>query len=256
MLTTNRLGAKSKVYSFLISLVHKYGTLQEDGSYLVSKFPTLTDLAPSPMSIAPTSPAISILWRHRALFIARKNSSSSTTSKPSKRWLKKADRKNTDRKSAICVFSYVHLHQLPPFPTRETGDVFHSCLAGKGPAIGVLGESGAFFCADVGEVAFFHDALGLGVDIVAAAPKSVIIELGKSVGNERLTSFGNVAFSPMRHAEPIAELCLAKGERQIGGISGLQADAADWFSAFAQADGVVSGAAKTVRMISRLSSTL
>ena len=45
VLTTNRLGAKSKVYSFLISLVHKYGTLQEDGSYLVSKFPTLTDLA-------------------------------------------------------------------------------------------------------------------------------------------------------------------------------------------------------------------
>ena len=45
VLTTNRLDAKSKVYSFLISLVHKYGTLQEDGSYLVSKFPTLTDLA-------------------------------------------------------------------------------------------------------------------------------------------------------------------------------------------------------------------
>ena len=87
-------------------------------------------------------------------------------------------------------------------------------------------------------MAFFHDALGLGVDIVAATPKGVIMKLGKSVGDERLTSFGNVAFSPMRHAEPIAELCLAKSERQIGGIAGLQADAADGFSAFAQADGV------------------
>lgn len=45
VLTTNRLGAKSKVYAFLISLAHKYGSTQADGSLVVNKFPTLTDVA-------------------------------------------------------------------------------------------------------------------------------------------------------------------------------------------------------------------
>lgn len=45
VLTTNRLGAKSKVYAFLISLAHKYGSTQADGSLVVNKFPTLIDVA-------------------------------------------------------------------------------------------------------------------------------------------------------------------------------------------------------------------
>ena len=45
VLTANHQGAKHKVYAFLISLAHKFGIPQDDGSLLVSKFPTLTDLA-------------------------------------------------------------------------------------------------------------------------------------------------------------------------------------------------------------------
>lgn len=45
VLTTNHQGAKNKVYNFLVSLTHKYGEPQADGSLLVNKFPTLTDLA-------------------------------------------------------------------------------------------------------------------------------------------------------------------------------------------------------------------
>lgn len=45
VLTANHQGAKHKVYVFLISLAHKFGIPQDDGSLLVSKFPTLTDLA-------------------------------------------------------------------------------------------------------------------------------------------------------------------------------------------------------------------
>lgn len=45
VLTTNHQGAKNKVYNFLVSLTHKYGDPQADGSLLVKKFPTLTDLA-------------------------------------------------------------------------------------------------------------------------------------------------------------------------------------------------------------------
>lgn len=45
VLTTNHQGAKNKVYRFLVSLARKYGEPQKDGTILVGKFPTLTDLA-------------------------------------------------------------------------------------------------------------------------------------------------------------------------------------------------------------------
>ena len=45
ILTTNHQGAKNKVYAFLISLAQKFGVPQKDGSLLIAKFPTLTDLA-------------------------------------------------------------------------------------------------------------------------------------------------------------------------------------------------------------------
>lgn len=45
VLTTNRQGARQKVYDFLNGLTQKYGIEQEDGSVLVNKFATLTDIA-------------------------------------------------------------------------------------------------------------------------------------------------------------------------------------------------------------------
>lgn len=45
VLTTNRQGARHKVYDFLLGLAQKYGVRQEDGTILVNKFATLTDIA-------------------------------------------------------------------------------------------------------------------------------------------------------------------------------------------------------------------
>lgn len=44
-LTTQQQNAKHKVYAFLATLAHLYGIPQEDGSILVNKLPTLTDIA-------------------------------------------------------------------------------------------------------------------------------------------------------------------------------------------------------------------
>lgn len=45
ILTTNRQCARHKVYDFLFSLTQKFGIEQKDGTILVSKFATLTDIA-------------------------------------------------------------------------------------------------------------------------------------------------------------------------------------------------------------------
>lgn len=45
ILTTNRQCARHKVYDFLYGLAQKYGVEQEDGTLLVNKFATLTDIA-------------------------------------------------------------------------------------------------------------------------------------------------------------------------------------------------------------------
>lgn len=44
-LTTQQQNAKHKVYTFLLTLATHYGKRQEDGSTLVNKLPTLTDMA-------------------------------------------------------------------------------------------------------------------------------------------------------------------------------------------------------------------
>lgn len=108
VLTTNRLGAKSKVYSFLISLVHKYGTLQENGSYLVSKFPTLTDLASltdvhrsNVTSYINSLETQGIIHRQKKQLIVN-------DLEALERWLKKADRKNTGRDLRSVFFRIYH----------------------------------------------------------------------------------------------------------------------------------------------------
>lgn len=45
ILTTNRQCARHKVYDFLYGLASKFGVEQEDGTILVNKFATLTDIA-------------------------------------------------------------------------------------------------------------------------------------------------------------------------------------------------------------------
>lgn len=45
ILTTNRQSAKAKIYSFLLSFADQFGVLQSDDTILLSKFPTLTDIA-------------------------------------------------------------------------------------------------------------------------------------------------------------------------------------------------------------------
>lgn len=45
ILTTNHQSAKNKVCSFLLDLARQFGQQQSDGSILIAKFPTLTDLA-------------------------------------------------------------------------------------------------------------------------------------------------------------------------------------------------------------------
>lgn len=45
ILTTNRQCARHKVYDFLYGLATKFGVEQEDGSLLIRKFATLTDIA-------------------------------------------------------------------------------------------------------------------------------------------------------------------------------------------------------------------